>query len=970
MNTGPSSRVEELFHAALERDPEDRAAFLTEACGDDPLLEEDVKSLLAVYGEAQDFPDRPAWAMLFQEQTADISELEVEPGLPFERLGEFRLIRKIGEGGMGVVFLAVQESLGRQVALKVIRPERAGSFEAETRFKREVESIADVRHPNIVTVFASGEEKGVRYFAMELVSGNTLSEILREGSSSDERLPLPVILGWFAEIAEALDCAHQAGIIHRDVKPSNVRISPEGRAMLMDFGVAQHANLASLTLTGEFRGTPHYASPEQVKAIRDAIDARTDVYSLGVTLYEAVVGRIPFEGATTEQVFQQILQQEPVSPRRLKPSIPRDLETVIVTAMEKEPGRRYQTMAGFARDLRRLLAGEPALARPAGWPRRSVKWVKRHKFLSLFSAALLIVLASAAFFVQEISKQREEKIKVVRACFKPINEAMEISDFFSWDYVAPWWWCIEADPRDPAGYMLRSLHEIGSGEPEKSLGSLKECIKYCRLCNDDDLEKDAHYLLGIARLLLAEAAGSDSERKRKLRDEAEQALEQSGIFNPASEKALIWREADFQVFTSGGAELSVRDIKINSRHSLVQLWLGLYLFTGLHNGGELNVFLKTIDYFEAALLSDPDSVIAWCFLGRTYYFFARYFDFMDLTTKAEECLAQALRIAGDHASHIIYNTLGATCLAQGKNADALEYNQRILADLRGEWPTSIHNTFSGIGKVYARQGRFSEAIENYNKALKRQTTDVHTINAMAELFLMQGDTDKALKYLLNSNSIDPNLRASIKRYPLHSSAFLLCSRIYLERGEYSEAQKALTDLFIKAVHSPRDFSLACILIATFPEEWLRSEDDKPSKLVRLAARLVGTVLPNARFEDRKSPVWCSGRGVCALLLGRYETAIADFEEALRERKKWWARETREYLWTEDVRDFYFLAMAHFELARLRGSVGGKAHEAKAHAFFEKAEARYRRSVPPIEIIDIIKRVRSKTMEVLGKKKRR
>ncbi len=402
-------RLEELFHAALKHDPAERVAFLAEACRANPSLREKVERLLAAHEKTTDFLEKPAWAMFVHpdaKEGAEAARLAVGPGLPFGRLGAFRLIRRLGAGGMGVVYLAVQESLGRQVALKVLRLERAGSFEAETRFRREVGTISELSHPNIVTVYGSGEAKGIRYFAMELVPGKGLDDVLREASSRGEMIPTARILDWTRDIADALDYAHQAGIIHRDVKPSNIRITPEGRPVLLDFGVAHHTDLASLTLTGEFRGTPHYASPEQVNAKRREIDARTDLYSLGVTLYEAVTGRVPFEGETTEQVFHQILEKEPVPPYRLNSEIPRDLETVILKAMEKDPERRYQTMADFAGDLQRILNGEMILAKPASFATKIWKRIRRNPAVSTAVGVALAAIAALAvsiplYFAQE-----------------------------------------------------------------------------------------------------------------------------------------------------------------------------------------------------------------------------------------------------------------------------------------------------------------------------------------------------------------------------------------------------------------------------------------------------------------------------------------------------------------------------------------------------------------------------------------
>jgi len=446
------ARMRELFVAALKRDPEERSRFLDDACRDDPSLRAGVQSLLDVSGEANDYFDKPAWISLAGQETpaaapsaqagadpnqergpeqdqepaaegeaerepAVQEELEPDASLPFEKLGDFRLIRQLGEGGMGVVYLAMQESLDRPVALKVIRPERMGALEIARRFWREVEALCTLRHPNIATVFGSGEEKGVLYFAMELIPGAGLDLKLREARAQGATIPVPTALQWTAQIAQALESAHQAGIVHRDVKPSNIRITPENRAMLIDFGVARHLKLSTLTLTGAFRGTPYYAAPEQVKGAPRGIDGRADVYSLGATLYEIVTGRAPFEGGSTDQVFHQILAEEPIPPRRLNPSVSRDLQTVILTAMEKDFGRRYRDMASFAGDLQRLTSGVAIHAKPAGPGGRAWKWIRRNPGVSIAAtvAALIAITFLGYVLLWSYPRLRQERNRAVLA---------------------------------------------------------------------------------------------------------------------------------------------------------------------------------------------------------------------------------------------------------------------------------------------------------------------------------------------------------------------------------------------------------------------------------------------------------------------------------------------------------------------------------------------------------------------------
>ncbi|HET6203394.1 MAG TPA: protein kinase [Planctomycetota bacterium] len=325
------------------------------------------------------------------ERTAPIAPVDLASDgvLPFERLGDFRLLRRLGQGGMGIVFLAEQESLRRLVALKVIQPAQQGSREAQERFRREARAIARLRHPNIVTVFATGEDQGVLFLAMELAPGQGLDEVLADSRTRNVRPEVPAVLRWIADVARALDAAHQSGLIHRDVNPSNIRISTEGRALLVDFGLARVTDTGSLTHTEGFFGTPRYASPEQVAAKGGDLDPRTDVYSLGVTLYECVTGSVPFAGKTTHQLFHQVLTKDPRSPRSLNPSVSRDLETVILRALEKDRDQRYPTAGALADDLEALLEVRPIRARPTGPVARGAKWIRRNPGLAIAACTTL-----------------------------------------------------------------------------------------------------------------------------------------------------------------------------------------------------------------------------------------------------------------------------------------------------------------------------------------------------------------------------------------------------------------------------------------------------------------------------------------------------------------------------------------------------------------------------------------------------
>ncbi len=311
--------------------------------------------------------------------------------LPFERLGAFRLVRRVGEGSMGVVYLAEQEPLGRSVALKVIRPERSLSPTAMARFEREAQALARAEHPGLVRVHATGEEAGVRFVAMEWIEGRGLDEIVRAARDAGTPVPVAEAIGYGRDLARALHAAHGAGVVHRDVKPSNVRIDVAGRARLLDFGLARLEDASQLTRTGAFRGSPAYASPEQVDAAHGAIDARTDVYSLGATLYECLAGRVPFRAETAEGLFQEILTAAPGSLRALRPDVPEDVEAVIAKAMEKRAADRYATASDLADDLEALLELRPVRARRLSPLLRASRWTRRRPAAAA-SAALAVLL--------------------------------------------------------------------------------------------------------------------------------------------------------------------------------------------------------------------------------------------------------------------------------------------------------------------------------------------------------------------------------------------------------------------------------------------------------------------------------------------------------------------------------------------------------------------------------------------------
>jgi serine/threonine protein kinase len=291
-------------------------------------------------------------------------------------LGPYPIEAELGRGGMGIVLRGWDEALQRPVALKVLRPELADE-RARARFVREARAAARVKHEHVVGVYAVCEPAGgLPYLVLEYLAGPTLAELLR----ARRRLPAREAAEVVAQAADGVAAAHAAGLVHRDVKPGNVLFDTvTGRAKIADFGLARLGVVPSgVTQEGALAGTPAYMSPEQAQGA-DLLDARTDVYSLGVTLYEALTGEVPFRGAP-HMVLQQVIGDDPRPLRRLNDAVPRDLEVICLKAMAKEPERRYPTAAALRDDLRRWLNGEPIRARPVRAPERLWRWCLRRSW--------------------------------------------------------------------------------------------------------------------------------------------------------------------------------------------------------------------------------------------------------------------------------------------------------------------------------------------------------------------------------------------------------------------------------------------------------------------------------------------------------------------------------------------------------------------------------------------------------------
>ncbi|MEE9127759.1 MAG: serine/threonine-protein kinase, partial [Planctomycetota bacterium] len=430
-----------------ETSSEARAAFLAAYKAD--LVAERTRSLAEYQnqfpGHEQSIADEWRWL-----EPASVEGAVITPRQPTRRkIGPYKILEELGHGAQATVYLAEHEELHRQVALKVLRaPVTDGTSKSEQRFRREAEVTASIEHPNICSVYEASCSDGATWIAMQYVPGSTLAAHLArqdDGADREATVHLPEsdttsgvgsgssgaakrsnlmrVVAFAEQAARALHVAHERGLVHRDIKPGNLMVAEDGRPVILDFGLAhtsgRDGSLGGLGLTRseDVLGTPYYMAPEQLRAGAGVVDGRTDVYALGVTLFECLTRHRPFDAVSIEALYQQILTTEPTAPRTLNPHIPRDLEVVLLTAIEKERNRRYQTALELAEDLRRVRQYEPIRAKPVSTWGRAIRLARRHPgvaaSLSVALVSLVAGLVVSLLFLQEANQalgQRNEAL--------------------------------------------------------------------------------------------------------------------------------------------------------------------------------------------------------------------------------------------------------------------------------------------------------------------------------------------------------------------------------------------------------------------------------------------------------------------------------------------------------------------------------------------------------------------------------
>jgi WD40 repeat protein len=481
------ARCSEILDAVRKLHENDREAYVEKACGADRVLLAEVKSLLGYAGDEVGTEDAFAEQQIGGNKDLLFRLLD-QPQHP-EHIGPYRILRVLGEGGMGIVFEAEQDSPRRRIALKILRPAMAGADRLR-RFKQEAEILGRLQHPGIAQIFEAGSfdlgHGEQPYLAMELVEGLELRKYVDQ-----KGLDLRQQLALLADIGDAVQHAHERGVIHRDLKPENVLVDERGSAKVLDFGIARAQDTSTVLTTmatsgGQLLGTLAYMSPEQFEAKPDAVTPRTDIYALGVIGFELLTGRLPFEvaGLSISQAVRVVHQHGTPRVRDLKPSTPSDVETIVGKALEKEPARRYESAAMLAADLRRFLEHQPIVARPPSQLYLARRFARRNLGLVLgvgiAMLALLAGLGAALRFAFDADQQRREalhsQMKMAGAQLTSLKTYLPEDPIGAWallngipEHIRGWEWNLSANglPRSLGGSQPRTGwrgkagHQIG-----------------------------------------------------------------------------------------------------------------------------------------------------------------------------------------------------------------------------------------------------------------------------------------------------------------------------------------------------------------------------------------------------------------------------------------------------------------------------------------------------------------------------
>ena len=746
-------KIESLLHDALGRAPADRGAFLDEACAGDEAMRKEVGSLLESSEQVQSFIESAA----VEDAAALIAHKEGNSMLG-RRIGSYQIISMLGEGGMGEVYLAQDTRLGRKAAIKLLPAFFTKDEERIQRFKQEARAASALNHPNVATIYEIGETDDAAYIAMEYVEGQTLAAKI-----NGQPLDSSQIVEIAAQVADALDEAHARGITHRDIKSENIMINERGHAKVLDFGLAKiragsseaaASDMATLMTTpGVVMGTVQYMSPEQ--AFGKEVDARTDIFSLGVVMYEMTTGRLPFSGVTPAETIERIAHWQPEAIARLNYEAPGELERIIRKCLEKDRQRRYQTARDLLIDLKNLkrdsdsgmvISASATANRQSNW-----RWI---------AVAILLAVGAIAYLLFVTNKERRTPggaaVKSIAVLpFKPLiadsrDEALEMG---------------MADTLITRLSNIKQIIVRPTSAVRKYGGLDQDAIAAGReqrvdAVLDGSIQKSGEQIRVTVRLV---SVGDGHQLWVDTFDE-----KFTDIFTV--QDSISERVAGALVVKLTGEERDLLRKRYTNNLEAYQLYLtGRYYQEKRTEEG----LKKSIEYFEQAIEKDSHNALAYADLARTYKLSSYYgiFPPSEAHPRSKEAVRKALEI--DKTLAEAHTVLATILESSDWNWQAAEEEFKLAIELKPNDATAHHL----YGLFLERRGRLEEAKVEMAQALELDPVSLIINKNVGDPFYYMRQYDEAIEQYRKTLELDPN----------SFLARLWLGKSYEQKGMYKEA---------------------------------------------------------------------------------------------------------------------------------------------------------------------------------------
>jgi serine/threonine protein kinase/Tfp pilus assembly protein PilF len=705
--------------------------------------------------------------------------------------GDYELLEQIGCGGQGVVFRARQKSLNRIVALKVIGLGRWATEAHLKRFRLEAEAAAKLDHPGIVPIHEVGERDGSCYFSMKLVEGGQLDEVAWR-----EPMPIRRAVELIAKVAHIVHYAHEHGILHRDIKPGNILLDAKGEPHLTDFGLARLVESeSSVTQTLDVLGTPSYMAPEQAVGNNAAISSATDVYGLGAVLYQLLTGQPPFAGGATYETIKLLLDTEPKQLRLLNPKIDRDISTICLKCLEKDPKRRYSSALALAEDLERWLKHEPIRARHAGVFARGKKWIRRNPTTALLAASLVALAAAAGWIVWKSEFIRHPVVTNGIAVLPFENLSADSDNAYFANGIQE-----EILTRLAGIAHLKVISRTSTQQYQGKPRNLREIAEQ----------------LGVANILegsVQKAADQVRVNVQLINAQTDSHLWADSYDRNFTDILGVESEIAKRIAESLQAKLTRREeqalaLKPTNNPEAYDAYLRGLAFD-LRNVFSLNLVSKAVGFYERAVELDPNFAIAWARLSRAHGLV--YFNDDETAARreaAKRALENAQKLQPNSPETLLalgyyqYRVLGDYSLANatfGRVGKMLPGNSdapmalATVARREGKWEESIayweealaldpRNTLllSDAADTYAMLRKFPAALKLYDRVLDITPNDPEMMATKASIYQAQGNLHEAARFL-----------SEINEQTLSSDTFLTkIFQLQLERN-YGEAVRLL-----------------------------------------------------------------------------------------------------------------------------------------------------------------------------------